>query len=149
MNRRLALNIADLNPGALNETVYTLQIPKDALPGLIYGMISYSWDIKGTVPDPHHVLPKAFPATFIENKPYAELKEDYDALNGSYARLAANYTSLQENYTELEGKFQDLESSQLGESNATGLMYLFLITTGIFVVTTIVLMIRRPSQATW
>ena len=143
------LNNVDLNPEAINQTSYEVEVPNDALPGLIYGMIWYSWHIKGSVPDPHVMLPKAFPATFIENKPYIELKEDFDDLNSSYRNLQNSYTSLDANYTDLQERFQQLESAQIGESNATGLMYLFLITTGIFVATTLILMIRRPKAATW
>ncbi len=143
------LNDVDLNPEATNQTSYEVNVPDDALPGLIYGMVWYSWHIKGSVPDPHVMLPKAFPATFIENKPYIELKEEFDDLNSSHCDLLTNYTLLDANYTDLQERFQQLENAQIGESNATGLMYLFLITTGIFVVTTLILMIRRPKPTTW
>ena len=136
------LENVDLGWGSLNETCYKLEIPDDALPGLIYGMVWYDWYIEGTIPDHHQIFPKAFPATFIENEAYIELKADYDILESSYATLESNYTDLQEEYHELESKIG-------GENNATNLMYLFLITTGIFVVTTILLMIRRSKSTSW
>jgi len=136
------LENVDLDWGSLNETRYKLEIPDDALPGLIYGMVWYDWYIKGSIPDHHQIFPKAFPATFIENEAYIELKEDYGILESAYTTLESNYTDLQEEYHELESKIA-------GGNNATNLMYLFLITTGIFVVTSILLMIRRSKSTSW
>jgi len=136
------LENVELDWGSLNESYYRLEIPDDALPGLIYGMVWYDWYIEGTIPDHHQIFPKAFPATFIENEAYVELKVDYEILESSYATLEPNYSDLQGEYNELESKIG-------GGSNATNLMYLFLITTGIFVVTTILLMIRRPKSTSW
>jgi hypothetical protein len=106
---------------------------------MIYGVIWYEWYIKGSIPDEHQVFPKAFPATFVEDKAYIELQEDYDGLEGAYTSLVANHSLLQERYVELE-------SQVTGERSTTSLMYLFLITTGIFVVTTILLIIRQPRS---
>lgn len=139
----------DLEPGEFNETIYEVTIPEDALPGLIYGMAWYNWYIKGTAPATFEMLPQAFPATFIENKPYLDLKEDYDALNSSYNELQGKYASLKTNHTDLQEKYQQLAGSQNAQGNATGLMYLFLITTGIFVVTTVLLLVKRPKAAAW
>jgi hypothetical protein len=136
------LENGDLDPGMVSEISYEVTIPEDALPGLIYGMVWYDWYIRGTTPATFQMFPQAFPATFIENKSYIELKEDYDALNSSYARLQANYTDLEE-------KYQQLASDQMAQDSATGLMYLFVATTAIFVVTTILLLTRRPKAATW
>lgn len=136
------LENVDLDTGSLNETCYKLEIPDDALPGLIYGVVWYDWYIEGTHPAHMQIFPQAFPATFIENEVYIELKADYDILESSYTTLESNYTDLQEEYHELESKIG-------GENNATNLMYLFLITTGIFVVTSILLMIRRPKSTSW
>lgn len=132
----------DLTSESLNETRYELEIPDDALPGLIYGMIWYDWYIKGNIPSPHQIFPTAFSTTFIENEAYIELKEDFDNLESSYITLESNYTDLQERYHMLESKITE-------ENSATNLVYLFLITTGIFVVTTILLIIRRPKSSSW
>lgn len=136
------LRNVDLDSGSLNEMRYRLEISDDALPGLIYGMVWYDWYIEGNIPDHHQIFPKAFPATFIENEAYIELKEDYDTLESSYTTLESNYTDLQEQYHELESEIAM-------ENNATSLMYLFLISTGIFAVTTTLLMIRRPKSTSW
>lgn len=119
-----------------------MEIPDDALPGLIYGMVWYDWYIEGNIPDYHQIFPKAFPATLIENEAYLDLKEDYDFLKSAYITLESNFTDLQEGFNELESKI-------VGESNARNLMYLFLITTGIFVITTTLLMVRWPKSTSW
>lgn len=136
-----------LNLGEFNETSYEVLIPKDTLPGLLYGEVEYSWSIEGD-PSVFDKL-KAFPATYIQNKPYEELRQAYDSLNSFCDDLQANYTSLEANHTDLQQKYQQSEDQQIGENNSTGLMYIFIITTGIFVATTILLMIRRPKTTTW
>ena len=141
LNTTSTLTNVDLDVGFINETNYKILIPNNTLPGMIYGVIWYDWYIRGSVPDNHQILPKAFPATFIENKVYIELKKDYEELENYYTSLISNYSDLQERY-------QELQKSVTGESNATSLMYLFLITTGIFVATTILLMVKQP-KSTW
>jgi hypothetical protein len=140
LNTSSTLENVDLDLGFINETRYEIIIPNDTLPGMIFGFIWYDWYIKGSVPDTHQVLPEAFPATFIEDKAYIELKEGYDNLESSYTSLASNYTDLQERYQELENKGAE-------GNNATSLMYLFLITTGIFVGTTILLIVKQPKSS--
>jgi hypothetical protein len=143
------LGSVDLNPGMLNETTFTATIPGGALPGLIYGKVAYTWQIRGTTPATLDILPQAFPATFIENEPYIRLKEDFDLVNSAYNSLQANYTSLNATYTGLLLENESLKSDQIEESNATSLMYLFLVTTGVFVITTILLLAKRPQTTTW
>lgn len=141
LNTSSTLMNVDLNSGFINETSYKLLIPNDTLPGMIYGVVWYDWYIMGSIPDNHQIIPKAFPATFIENKAYVELKEDYENLENYSASLISNYSDLQERY-------QKLQNTVTEENNATRLMYLFLITTGIFVVTTILLIVKQP-KSTW
>jgi hypothetical protein len=143
------LGSVDLDPGMGSATTFTVTVPKDALPGLIYGMVSYSWHIRGTTPAAFDILPQAFPATFIENEPYIRLKEDYDALSSLHDCLQANYTSLNASYTGLLLENDNLRNDQINENNATGLMYLFLVTTGVFIATTILLLAKRPQATTW
>lgn len=138
----------DISQKETYEEHYEVVIPNDALPGLIYGTLRYKWYIEGDIPT-HVEDVQTFQVTFVQNKAYEELRQDYEALNSSYTSLESNYTSLWANYSDLLEKYQQLESNQIGENNATGLMYLFIITTGIFVVTTILLLIRRPKTTTW
>ena len=138
----------DLSSGEKYEQHYEVVIPEDALPGLIYGKLQYSWFIKGDIRTYFEDV-DAFQVTFVQNKAYEELRQAYDALNSFAEDLQDNYTSLEANYTDLQQKYQQITDNQIAQNNATGLMYLFLITTGIFVVTTILLIVRRPKTATW
>ena len=138
----------DFSSGQTYEQHYEVVVPVDALPGLIYGELLYSWYIKGTIltnVDNVH----GFQVTFIQNKAYEDLRQAYDSLNSFRDDLQTNYTSLEANHTDLQQKYQQLEGQQIGENNSTGLMYIFIITTGIFVVTTILLIVRRPKTTTW
>lgn len=138
----------DFSSGQTYEQRYEVVVPEDALSGLIYGKFRYSWYIKGDIPtyvDNVH----AFQITFIQNKAYEDLRQAYDSLNSFCNDLQANYTSLEANYTDLQQKYQELAGNQIAQNNSTGLMYLFVITTAIFVVTTILLLIKRPKTTTW
>lgn len=141
------LDDTHLRLGDSNQTSYGMLIPEDSLPGLLYGEVEYAWSIEGD--DNVEKEVNAFPATYIQNKPYQDLLEDYVALNNSRDALQENYTSLEANYTDLQQKYQMLADSQTAQDNATGLMYIFLITTAIFVVTTILLLAKRPKAPTW
>jgi len=138
----------NLSSGETYEKRYEVVIHENALPGLIFGKLEHKWYIKGDirtyVEDVH-----AFQATFVQNKAYQDLLQAYEALDSFCNDLKDNYTRLEGNFTDLQMKYQGLESKQIGENNATGLMYLFLITTGIFVATTILLMAKRPKATTW
>jgi len=138
----------DFSSGEKYEQHYEVSISVDALPGLIHGKLQYSWYIKGDIRTYFEDV-DVFQVTFVQNKAYEELRQAYDALNGFAEDLEANYTSLEANYTDLQQKFQQITDNQIVQNNATGLMYLFLITTGIFVVTTILLIVRRPKATTW
>jgi hypothetical protein len=138
----------DFSSGENYNQHYEVAIPEDALPGLIYGKLQYRWYIKGDIRTYVDDV-DAFQVTFVQNKAYEELRQAYDALNSFAEDLQANYTSLEANYTDLQQKYQQIADSQIAQDNATGLMYLFIITTGIFVVTTALLIIRRPKTATW
>ena len=108
-------------------------IPEDSLPGLLYGQVEYVWSIEGD----ERVEKEAdvFLATYVENKPYRDLLEDY--------------TRMEANYTDLKKEYQTLANGRTAQDGATGLMYVFFITTAIFVVTTILLLLKRPKAPTW
>jgi hypothetical protein len=147
LNSTSLLEDAHLRLGDSNQTSYEMLIPEDSLPGLLYGEVAYAWSIEGDDNVEQEV--NAFPATYVQNKPYQDLLEDYKALNTSRDILQENYTSLEANYTDLQQKYQTLADSQTAQDHATGLMYVFLITTAIFVVTTILLLAKRPKAPTW
>jgi hypothetical protein len=136
-----------LRLGGSNQTSYGMLIPEDSLPGLLYGEVKYAWSIEGDDNVEEEI--NVFPATYIQNKPYQDLLKDYTALNSSRDALQENYTGLEANYTNLQQKYQTLADSQTAQDNATALMYVFLITTAIFVVTTILLLAKRPKAPTW
>lgn len=136
-----------LGIGKSKEISYEVFVPNDTSPGSLYGQVEYSWFIKN---DPGVTDLSAFRATYIQSKAYEELKEEYGALQDLFDDLKANKTSLELNYTALQEKYQQLLAGDISEhDSATGLMYLFLITTGIFAVTTILLLVRRPKRTTW
>jgi hypothetical protein len=141
------LEDAHLRLGESNQTSYGMLIPEDSLPGLLYGEVEYAWSVEGDDSVEQEV--NVFPATYVQNKPYQDLLEDYTALNNSRDVLQENYTSLEANYTDLQQEYQTLADSQTAQDNATGLMYVLLITTVIFVVTTILLLAKRPKAPTW
>jgi hypothetical protein len=122
----LFLENASLHLGDSNKTSYSVEIPEDSIPGLLYGEVEYAWSIEGDtiLQEETHI----FLATYIRNKPYRDLLETYGAL---------------------EQQYQALADSHAAQENATGLMYVFLITTGIFVVTTILLLATHPRSSTY
>jgi len=136
-----------LSLGEANETSYEVPVPEDTLPGLLYGKVEYKLSVEGD--EDVETEFDVFPATYIQNKPYEDLKEDYDVLMNLYDALETNYTSLEANYTDLQGKYQELVDTQTSQDNTTSLMYIFLATTVIFVITTILLLVKRPKAATW
>ena len=138
----------DFYSGQTYEQHYEVVVPEDALPGLIFCELRYKWDIKGDIPT-HVDNVHAFQVTFIQNKAYEDLRQAYDSLNSFCNDLQSNYTSLKANYTDLQQKYQELSGNQIAQNNSTGLMYLFIITTAIFVVTTILLLVKRPKTTTW
>jgi hypothetical protein len=77
------------------------------------------------------------------------LLEDYEVLDRFSDALEKNYTDLDADYAELQQEYQALADSQTTQDNATSLMYVFLVTTGIFVVTTILLLAKHPKMPTW
>ncbi len=136
-----------LERGEFEVTSYKKLVPTNSLPGSLYGEVEYRWSIEGDESTFDKL--EAFPATYIQNKPYEELRQNYEALNSFLNDLQSNYTSLEANYTDLQKEYQQLADNRTAQNNSTGLMYLFIITTGIFIVTTILLLAKRPKTTTW
>jgi len=147
LNSTTFLEDVHLNLLKFEETSYAVLIPGDTSPGWLYGEVQYSWSIEGDeyLSDEFD----GFPTSYVLNKPYEDLRQDFEELNNFLYDLHANFTSLKANYTDLQEEHLRLVGSQIAQNNATGLMYLFLATTGIFVLTTILLMAKRPKAATW
>jgi hypothetical protein len=129
-----------INLGGSAQVSHTVSIPENSVPGLLYGEVDYAWSIAGD--DDLFDEAATFPATYVQNKPYQDLLEDY-------AVLQAFADDLQSNYTDLQAQYQTLADNHVAETNATGLMYVFLITTAIFVVTTILLLVTHPKTSTY
>ena len=129
-----------LNLSGSAQVSHTISIPENSAPGLLYGEVDYAWSIEGD--DDLFDEAATFPATYVQNKPYHDLLEDYEALK-------AFADALQSNYTDLQAQYHTLADSHAAETNATGLMYVFLITTAIFVVTTILLLATHPKTSAY
>ena len=116
----------------LNETyqyTYEIATPDNISPGLTLGSISYEWTLMGI---PAEVPPAAFMATYVRNKEYEELLNDYQELN-------LTYLSLQENYTKSE-----LQLSE--ELTGTRNMMYVLIVVALVSVASLFFLIRRPKS---
>ena len=123
------LERVDLVSNETRQYVYEISIPAEISPGLTYGSISYEWTCWGMS---LKVSPTGFPVTYVRNKEYEELRDDYQALN-------LTYWSLQGNYTELESQY----SGELGSTR--NVMYILIVTT-VVSVASVFFLIRRPKK---
>lgn len=93
------------------------------------------------------------------NSSYTSLQRDYKSLNSSYTSLQADYNSLkasrdslQASYNSLQAKYNDLESkykASMDELSTTrNLMYVFIITTIVFIGTTVYIAAKKPKPPT-
>ena len=82
---------------------------------------------------------------------YDSLKSEHDTLVSDYSTLQKKYTSLDSDYNSLLADYDALESEyemsvgDLGTSR--NLMYVFVVTTIVFVATSIILFLRKPKTA--
>lgn len=114
----------------LNEIfTYEITVPDDISPGITLGSISYEWTLWGI---PAEVPTTAFMATYVRNREYEELSNDYHELN-------LTYLSLQENYTKSE-----LQISE--ELAGTRNMMYVLIVVALVSVASLFFLIRRPKN---
>ena len=112
------------------EVNYNVTIPNDLAPGLTYGLVSCEWELMGS---PQKILESGFSLTFIRNMDLEKLQAEYDALNAIHQSLLQNYTELESNIQE------DVDSSR-------NLMYVFIATTIVAIITVFVLLIRKPKK---
>jgi FtsZ-binding cell division protein ZapB len=80
---------------------------------------------------------------------YNQLQSDYNSLQENFDTLNNNYSNLQVNYDSLHDKWEDLksknEASKANLSNTWNLSYILIITTLIFIATTVYLAVRKPK----
>lgn len=195
----------DWDEGDDKDHKYDVEIPEDSDPGLVYGHITAEWTTVEDYED--HTYAESFTITYIMNKDYEDLQEDYedlsseydklktdyedlssthsdllatydslksdynslnatydslksshDSLQTDYSELSSNYDALQEDYKSLNSEYNSLladyealESeyetsvSELGTSR--NLMYVFVVTTVVFIATSIILFMRKPKTA--
>jgi len=67
---------------------------------------------------------------------------DYNSLESSYSNLETNYNSLNSDYNDLNSKHDTLMSDLDFTKN---LSYIFMITTLVFIASTVYLAMRRPK----
>lgn len=112
-----------------NEASYNIAIPDSISPGLTYGEISCDWKALGAS---FEIPPSGFPLTYIKNVELEQLQADYDELNATHQSLVQNYT--------------ELSSDVNKDESAHSLMYVFIATTVVCVITIIVLLLRKPER---
>ena len=124
-------NIVHLKNSSLTlyESNYNLTIPENISPGLTYGNINCAWEFQSS---PQRIPSSGFPLTYIKDVELEQLQAEYDELN-------ATHQSLVQNYTELKSDSNEADSTR-------SLMYVFIATTVVAVITVIILLIRKPKK---
>jgi len=115
---------------------YNLTVPEDISPGLILGEICCDWKALSAS---FEIPASGFPLTYVKNVGFEQLQTEYNNLNVTHQSLVQNYTELKSDYTELKSSINETDS-------AHSLMYVFIATTVVSVVTIIVLLMRRPKR---
>lgn len=137
--------IVHLNDASISshEVNYSIAIPDDMAPGLTYGEISCDWKALGAS---FEIPSSGFPLTYIRNVALEQLQVEYDELDTAHQSLVQNYTELESSYTELESDYTELKSANEDADSAHSLMYVFIATTIIAVITIVVLLIKKPDR---
>lgn len=134
------VNYTDLSPGNSTAESYSLKIPSEVNPGLIYSYIHCRWTVYQQLFPEDHTKDGSFSVTYLKNKPFEELEVAYRELNASYNLLNASYNSLNNSYMNLESKY-------LGELGSTkNMMYVFIVTTVVSAASAVFFVIRRPKK---
>lgn len=116
----------------VHQVDYIITIPNDTCAGLAYGVIQCKWDFQNA---PEKIPPSGFVVTYVSSRELEQLQLSYDELNATYHFLLANYTEIDSKY-----------AGELG--GVRNLMYVFVGTTIVAVVTVLYLVLRRP-KAFW
>jgi len=109
---------------------YNLEVPSDADPGLVYSYIICKWM---TLDLDEYSKYDSFSVTYLENK-------DFETLRNEYAELQNKYEDLNASYTELKSKHQ----SEIGSTR--NLVYILAATTIVSAITAFILLMRRPKR---
>ena len=164
------LSDKDLSSGVVRDEDFTLTFPSDASPGLTYAIIYihykyYSWPLWYDSYDDD-----AFQMTYLKDKAYEDLLDDYHDLLNEYNQYKAThshtnsefnevtnqrdywkneYESLNSTYNDYvkthsysNSKFDALENEA---STSRSLNYLLIVTTIVFIGTTAFLAIKKPK----
>jgi len=112
----------DLDDGEDVDEDFEFEIPETADPGMMVGHISCDWEAEEEVDtDVYewivHSFDTAFPMTYLLNKGYEDLQEDYAELQTDYTeaiserdKLKTDYTSLKSDYDSLTATYDSLKS---------------------------------------
>jgi len=120
----------DLHAGEDLTEKYDLEVPSNADPGLVYCHIICKWK---TLDLQDHSKYDSFSVTYLKNRNFQELQNEYAELHDKYEDLNASYT--------------ELKSKHEGEIGSTrNLMYIFVVTTIVSAATVFVLLLRRPKR---
>lgn len=115
---------------------YNVTVPDDISPGFIFGEVCCDWKALSAS---FEIPPSGFPLTYVRNMALEQLQTEYKDLNDTYQSLLQNYTELESDYAELKSNVNETDS-------AHSLMYVFIATTVVSVITIIVLLMRRPER---
>jgi len=135
------INYTDLLSGNSTTKSQSLKIPPDVDPGLIHSYIRCRWTVSQQPFPEDYTKDGSFSVTYLRNRPFEEVQLAYSELNASYSSLNSSYNSLNASYNELESK----NSGEL--SNATNLMYVFVVTTVVSAASAVFFLIRRPNKS--
>ena len=116
---------------SIHETNYTITIPDDISPGLIYGEVSCDWKALGVS---FEILSSGFVLTYIEDVALEQLQTDYNDLNATHQTILKEYNELKSQVT---GETSD---------STRNLMYVFILTTVVASITVVVLLLRKPKK---
>ena len=100
-----------LASGVVRTEEFTFTIPGDALPGMLYAVVSAKFKyLDQTYLEPISLYDD-FTLVYLKNKAYDELKVKYDSLKNDYDKLKVDYDSLRDKYDELQTNYDSLKAS--------------------------------------
>jgi len=90
------------------DKTYNVDIPSYSDPGLVYGHITCEWTT--VTDDVDHTYAESFTITYVLNKAYEDLQEDYKDLSSKYDKLKVDYDGLSSTYNDLQKTYNSLRS---------------------------------------
>jgi hypothetical protein len=130
------------------------------VPNDVYGSIYCDLHLDYAVFDQAMGQTPTFTITSVRNVYYEQLKQDFETLNAShqqllddynqlndtYWQLNSTYQQLNETYWGLQQNFSDLQATTTALDNTRSAAVVLGITTGVFAITTIYLVFRKPKE---